>query len=145
MKKNIIFLFGIIIGLSFNSCLEKTNRRVYRFRNESSSQLEFAFFDLNDASKNGKILLKKGKYIDFDFYLDGLIAFQSNIPTHIDSVVITLENNKAIYEKCTNRILGKNDCKSVDKSFFDLKSYSTINKPIGLEYIFTDEDALRAK
>ena len=148
MKKSIII--SVLIPILLNACgSPKTKMYHLSFTNKSDNTVEFSW--LYRSTKEGKTeKVKKGDCIDFDFWTDE--NPQKFFPQTADSIVVVLANGKKIIEvkKC-EALGGTSTCSLDERSFFNPKAYimyksGWLNKRTGgKEYIFTNEDAQRAK
>ena len=148
MKKTLIFIFLIVF---MDSCTgPKTCIYHLSFTNKSNDTIEFSWF--YRRTKEGKIVkIKKGKSIDFDQWTDE--NPQRSFPQSGDSIVVVLSNGKKIIEvkQCEALGSGTSTCTPDERSLFNPKAYIAykngwLNKSCGgKEYIFTNEDAQRAK
>jgi hypothetical protein len=142
MKKIIYFLL-----LFFIISCKGARWRHLKFTNKSS---ETVFIGIaNGVGCSGNHTVKKNDSVILCKRTDEMSV--TSFPFGVTGVIITLKNGKKILESCFSGNDGTRnpDCGIAPRSFFNnkaYKNYSGIGKNGGgVEYIFTDEDAARAK
>ncbi len=146
--KAVILLVSSAIFL--NACIgPKTCVYYISFTNNSSQPVKFGW-GKRSLGKLKMVEVEGQKTIDFSFWSDEMPL--GSFPQDGDSVVVVLANGKRIVDVKQCEILnGEINCKQDDRSFFNPKAYSKyqnsmLNKSCGgVEYVFTDTDAMRAR
>ncbi|GAB3501538.1 hypothetical protein [Emticicia fontis] len=119
------------------------------FTNKSSEPVQFGW-GKRTAGKVKMVEVKGENTIDFSFWTDELPM--GSFPQDGDSIIVVLANGKRIIDVKQCEILnGDINCKQDSRSFFNPKAYSRYQSSMlnrscgGVEYVFTDNDAMRAR
>jgi len=143
-------IFVISSAFLLNACIgPQTCLYCVSFTNNSNQPVQFGWG--NRSMGNVKMIeVENQKTIDFSFWSD-----ESPLGSFLqdgDSVIVVLANGKKIIDvKQCELINGEINCTQEARSFFNPKAYSRyqnsmLNKSCGgVEYVFTDTDALRAQ
>ena len=149
MKTKAVILLASSAFL-LNACIgPKTCLYYVSFTNKSSQPVQFGW----GSRSGGKIKMvevKDQNTIDFSFWTDEMPL--GSFPQDGDSVVVILGNGKKIIDVKQCEILnGEIRCQQDARSFFNPKAYSRYQNSMlnrscgGVEYVFTDTDAMRAR
>jgi hypothetical protein len=146
-KAVILLISGAFL---LNACMgPKTCLYYISFTNKSSQSVQFGLGN-RSLGKLKMIEVKDQNTIDFSFWTDEMPL--GSFPQDGDSIVVLLANGKRIIDVKQCEILnGEINCKQDARSFFNPKAYSRyqnnmLNKSCGgVEYVFTDNDAMRAR
>ncbi len=149
MKTRAVIL--LISGAFFlNACIgPKTCLYYISFTNKSSQPVQFGW-GKRALGKVKMVEVKDQKTIDFSFWSDE--APLGSFPQDGDSIVVILANGKRIIDVKQCEVWnGDINCTQDDRSFFNPKAYSKYQNSMlnrscgGVEYVFTDNDVLRAR
>ena len=149
MKTNAVILL-VSSAFLLNACIgPKTCLYYVSFTNKSSQAVQFGWG--KRALGEVKMMeVKDQNTIDFSFWTDELPL--GSFPQGGDSVIVILANGKKIVDvKLCELLTGDMNCKQDARSFFNPKAYSRYQSNMlnrscgGVEYVFTDNDAMRAR